>query len=448
MKVKDIVVATKGILLSGDLDTEVIGVTQDSREVLVGNLYVPIIGEKHDGHRFIENAFEKGAAASFTMQEEAIDGKAIIQVRDTIEALQRLAHYVRTSNPIKVVGVTGSVGKTSTRDMIYSVVNQKYKTLKTLGNYNNEIGLPLTILRYLDEEVMILEMGMNHMGEIAVLSKIAEPDIAVITNVGTAHIGEVGSRENILKAKLEIIDGMQEGTLIINNDNDMLKKIKETHIPVLRVSTKQGDIVAKDIVLQEDSSNFVVVVDNNESNVYIPVPGQHFITNALLAIMVGKQLDIPLPLCIKGIKEFELTKNRMDTIVLKNDIKVIDGTYNASEDSMKSSIDVLANYQGRKICVLADMLEMGSYAKELHVSVGEYVAKKNIDILICKGEDAKYMQQGATSQGMKNTVLFETNEEVMKYLEAIIQPGDVILCKGSNGMKVKEIVEYIKGRYA
>lgn len=447
MRIKDILIATNGRLLSGDLETEITGVTQDSRKIEVGNLYVPIIGENHDGHDFIESAFDNGAVATFASHDISYPGKVVVRVEDTLQALQQLAHYIRVNNPIKVIGITGSVGKTSTRDMIYSVVSQKYKALKTLGNYNNDIGLPLTISRYRGEDVMVLEMGMSQLGEISLLSKLAQPDIAVITTIGTAHIGDLGSRENILKAKLEIIDGITDGVLIVNDDNDLLHQIQIPNLDVRRVGTGPCDIVAKNIILKEESSKFTIVLDNNETKVHVPLPGKHFVINALLAIAVGRQLDIPLDLCIKGIEQFELTKNRMDTLTLKNNIKIIDGTYNASEDSMKSSVDVLVNYQGRKICVLADMLDMGDYAKALHQSVGRYVAEKGIDILICKGQNAKFIQQAAIDNGMHNTLLFETNVQVIQYLDTILQRDDVILCKGSNGMHMKEIVEYLKGKF-
>ena len=447
MRVKDILVATNGTLLSGDLNTEITGVTQDSRMIEVGNLYVPIIGENHDGHNFIKGAFDNGAVATFSSHDISFPDKVVIRVVDTLEALQQLAHYIRVNNSVKVVGITGSVGKTSTRDMIYSVVSQKFNALKTLGNFNNDIGLPLTISRYQGEDVMVLEMGMSQLGEISLLSKLAQPDIAVITTIGTAHIGDLGSRENILKAKLEIIDGVTDGVLIVNDDNDLLHQMEIQRLEVVRVGTGNCDIVAKNISLKENSSEFNIVLDNNETKVHVPLPGKHFVINALLAIAVGRQLDIPLDLCIKGIEQFELTKNRMDTLTLKNNIKIIDGTYNASEDSMKSSIDVLVNYQGRKICVLADMLDMGDYAKELHQSVGKYVAEKGIDMLICKGENAKFIQQAAMDNGMDHAVLFETNEQVIQYLDSVLQRDDVLLCKGSNGMHMKEIVEYLKGKF-
>ena len=354
-----------------------------------------------------------------------------------------MASYLRNHRPVKVVGVTGSVGKTSTRDMVYSVVKQKYKTLKTEGNYNNEIGLPLTILRYHDEEVLVLEMGMNHLQEMSRLSMIARPDIACITNVGTAHIGELGSRENILKAKLEIINGMKEGsTLIINQDNDMLQTVELPHLNVVRVGKgKEASIQASHIVLEETKSSFEVEYQGKKEIIEVPVQGEHNISNALIAIAVGIELNISLEDIKKGIQEFKLTKNRMD-ILEKNHKTVIDGTYNASVDSMKSSIDVLANYKKRKVAILADMLELGDYSQQLHEEVGSYVASKGIDILVCVGKEAKYIYQKAR-ESMKDVYYFESNQEVIARLDELLKEDDVILVKGSHSMNLKEVVEKI-----
>ena len=208
MLIKEIVGATGGTLLSGNMNDDVRGFTQDTRQIHQGDMYIPLVGEKNDGHQFIKQAFEAGASAVMTAHPIEDDTHNVILVKDTLQALTDMAAYLREHRDVKVVGITGSVGKTSTKDMIYAVVSTQYKTLKTLGNYNNHIGLPLTILRYQNEDVMVLEMGMNHLGEIHHLTHIAKPDIACITNVGTAHIGELGSRENILKAKMEIVDGL------------------------------------------------------------------------------------------------------------------------------------------------------------------------------------------------------------------------------------------------
>lgn len=443
MKVYEIVEATRGILVSGNKDDEINFFSQDSRQMTNGGMYIPLKGERFDGHNFIESAFQTGAQAIISEKDVNYEDKIIIKVKDTHQALKDMASYLRNHRPVKVVGVTGSVGKTSTRDMVYSVVKQKYKTLKTEGNYNNEIGLPLTILRYHDEEVLVLEMGMNHLQEMSRLSMIARPDIACITNVGTAHIGELGSRENILKAKLEIINGMKEGsTLIINQDNDMLQTVELPHLNVVRVGKgKEASIQASHIVLEETKSSFEVEYQGKKEIIEVPVQGEHNISNALIAIAVGIELNISLEDIKKGIQEFKLTKNRMD-ILEKNHKTVIDGTYNASVDSMKSSIDVLANYKKRKVAILADMLELGDYSQQLHEEVGSYVASKGIDILVCVGKEAKYIYQKAR-ESMKDVYYFESNQEVIARLDELLKEDDVILVKGSHSMNLKEVVEKI-----
>ena len=443
MKVYEIVEATRGILVSGNKDDEINFFSQDSRQMTNGGMYIPLKGERFDGHNFIESAFQIGAQAIISEKDVNYEDKIVIKVKDTHQALKDMASYLRNHRPVKVVGVTGSVGKTSTRDMVYSVVKQKYKTLKTEGNYNNEIGLPLTILRYHDEEVLVLEMGMNHLQEMSRLSMIARPDIACITNVGTAHIGELGSRENILKAKLEITDGMKEGsTLIINQDNDMLQTVELPHLNVVRVGKgKEASIQASHIVLEETKSSFEVEYQGKKEIIEVPVQGEHNISNALIAIAVGIELNISLEDIKKGIQEFKLTKNRMD-ILEKNHKTVIDGTYNASVDSMKSSIDVLANYKKRKVAILADMLELGDYSQQLHEEVGSYVASKGIDILVCVGKEAKYIYQKAR-ESMKDVYYFESNQEVIARLDELLKEDDVILVKGSHSMNLKEVVEKI-----
>lgn len=443
MKVYEIVEATRGILVSGNKDDEINFFSQDSRQMTNGGMYIPLKGERFDGHNFIESAFQTGAQAIINEKDVNYEDKIVIKVKDTHQALKDMASYLRNHRPVKVVGVTGSVGKTSTRDMVYSVVKQKYKTLKTEGNYNNEIGLPLTILRYHDEEVLVLEMGMNHLQEMSRLSMIARPDIACITNVGTAHIGELGSRENILKAKLEIINGMKEGsTLIINQDNDMLQTVELPHLNVVRVGKgKEASIQASHIVLEETKSSFEVEYQGKKEIIEVPVQGEHNISNALIAIAVGIELNISLEDIKKGIQEFKLTKNRMD-ILEKNHKTVIDGTYNASVDSMKSSIDVLANYKKRKVAILADMLELGDYSQQLHEEVGSYVASKGIDILVCVGKEAKYIYQKAR-ESMKDVYYFESNQEVIARLDELLKEDDVILVKGSHSMNLKEVVEKI-----
>lgn len=444
MYVYEIVEATQGQLLSGDMNQDIISFSQDSRTVKEGGMYIPIKGERFDGHQFIDSAFENGAAAIITHEHVSYPDKIVIAVPDTLQALKDMARYLRSHRPVKVIGITGSVGKTSTRDMVYSVVRQQYRTLKTEGNYNNEIGLPLTILRYRDEEVMVLEMGMNHLGEMSRLSHIALPDIAAITNVGTAHIGELGSRENILKAKLEITDGMSDGaTLIINQDNDMLQSVDIDRLHIVRVGQNpDSDVVAKDIECHEHDSVFTLHYKGQDHRIQVPVQGVHNVSNALIAIAVGLELNMTIDQIQKGIMAFELTKNRMDIVEKSQHHTVIDGTYNASVDSMKSSIDVLAQYKRRKVAILADMLELGKYSEELHRSVGKYVVDKGIDVLVCVGQEAHYMYDEASSS-LHQVYYFEKNEQLIRELDRILHPDDVILVKGSHSMNLKEVVDAI-----
>lgn len=449
MLIKEIIEATHGKLLSGNLNDDIKVFTQDTRVIHGGEMYIPLIGENNDGHDYIEQAFLNGASSIITSKQVSYEDKNVILVEDTLVALGMMAAYLREHRHVKVVGITGSVGKTSTKDMIYSVVSTKYKTLKTLGNYNNHIGLPLTILRHQDEEVMILEMGMNHLDEIHYLTKIARPDVAAITNVGTAHIGELGSRENILKAKMEIIDGLKEnGTLVINDDNDMLHTVKEEGYHLLRVGiNNECTLKAINVDLRIEESFFDIEYLGKTYHIHVPVSGEHFVYNALIAIGIGLTLDIDMEQCIEGVEHFELTKNRMDIIELQNNIKVIDGTYNANLDSMKSSLDVLAQYPSRKIAVIADMLELGDYEESIHQEVGAYVVEKNIDEVLCVGKASLYVIEKAKELDFHNVYHFDNNQLLNQYLDELLEKDDIVLVKGSNGMKLKEVVEHLKERF-
>ena len=278
--------------------------------------------------------------------KEKYKNKIIIKVNNTIPAMQKIAKYKRNEYNIPVIGVTGSVGKTSTKDIIASVMSKKYKTLKTIGNYNNHIGVPLTILGLKEHDAAVIEMGMNHLGEISVLTNIAKPTISVITNIGTSHIGELGSRENILKAKLEILEGMEENSpIVINNDNDMLHnwylQNKDKKNIITYGIESNSDIMAKNIYTDDNGSKFTVNVDEKDYDVEINIGGKHFISNSLCAICVGLQNNIEMEKIIEGIKEFELTKRRMEIKKGIKDCIIINDSYNASYDSMKAAIEYL-----------------------------------------------------------------------------------------------------------
>ena len=452
--VKDILNVTNGKLVIGKEEEICENFCRNSREAKENDIYLGIKGETINGSIFFEEAFEKGAKGAILQdieiseeQLQKYQNKFIILVENTIKAMQQIAEYKRNLYNIPVIAITGSVGKTSTKDMVASVVNKQFRTLKTEGNYNNHIGVPLTIFRLKNEEAMVVEMGMNHLGEISTLTKIAKPTVAVITNVGTAHIGNLGSRENILKAKLEILEGLEpNGYIVINNDNDLLHKWylenKEKYNIITYGIENKSDYMAENIVSKEDGSTYTLKGTNQK--IKVPVGGNHFVQNSLCAVAVGSIFKMPLEKMVKGINEFELTKKRMDITTLQNSITVINDYYNANYDSMKAALEYLGNLkEKRKIAVLGDMLELGDYSKELHEKVGEEVVKNKIDILITVGKEAK--QIAKISEGkIKEIIECNTNEDAIENINKIKQENDAILLKASNGMHFGEILEGIR----
>ena len=454
MKIEEIVKVINGNLIIGNKEIEVENFSKDTRTIQKDDIYIGIKGQNFDGSSFWKQALDAGAKAviiskqNITEEDKIIyKDKVIIEAEDTLNALYEIAKYKRSKYNIPVIAITGSVGKTSTKDIVASVVSQKFKTLKTEGNNNNNIGLPLTILKLKNEEALVVEMGMNHFGEISLLTNIAKPTLAIITNIGTSHIGNLGSRENILKAKLEILEGMKIPKVIINNDNDLLHKWYNENKNKIEIHTygikNESEIMAQNIELGEEESKFLAKLkDNEELQINIPVGGEHFIYNALCGISVGKLLGLSNEKIEKGISTFELTKKRMDIKNLKNGVTLINDSYNASYESMKASLEYLSKRTDlRKIAVLGDMLELGEYSKELHKKVGEEVAKGNIDILICRGEYSQDIIEGAKNNKKTKIIKLNTNDEILKKLQEILKEGDVVLIKASNAMKFYEICQ-------
>lgn len=454
IRVKDIIKVTKGKLITGNEELICEKFSKDTRTIQKGDIYIGIKGEKFDGSEFWKQALDSGAEAviisniEITQEEKEIySSKTIIKVEDTLKALYEIAKFKRSLYNIPVVAITGSVGKTSTKDIIASVVSTKYKTIKTEGNNNNNIGLPMTILKLKDHEAMVIEMGMNHFGEISLLTDIARPTLAVITNIGTSHIGNLGSRENILKAKMEILEGMETPKIVINNDNDLLHKWCEQNNSKIEIHTygieNSSEITATDINLNIENSTFIAKMKEEKIKIEVPIAGEHFVYNALSAIQVGKILKITNEQIQQGIAKFELTKKRMETRKLQNGAILINDSYNASYESMKASIKYLGSHIGkRKIAVLGDMFELGEYAKELHEKVGKEVAKNNIDILICTGENSEYIVKKAKEENDKIEIHFlKNNEEILEKLQQILREEDIVLVKASNGMKFYEICQ-------
>ena len=456
--IKDILISTEGILITGNENLICKEFSKDTRTIKEGDIYIGIKGENFDGNIFWEKALDNGAMGvivqdiEFDKKDiERYQNKVIIKVKDTLQALYKLASYKRDIYDVPVIAITGSVGKTSTKDLVANVVAQKYKVCKTIGNNNNNIGMPFTILNAPnDAEAFVLEMGMNHFGEIHLLSKIAKPNICIITNIGTSHIGNLGSRENILKAKLEILDGAKNPYMVINNDNDLLHKWYQENNN-MNVKTyginEKSDMQAKDIQLYENNSEYKIKINNKEEKIRVPVGGEHFVLNSLCAIAVGELLNIENEDIKKGIETFSLTKNRMEVIELKDKIKIINDAYNSSVESVKASLAYMNNLKSnRRIAVLGDILETGEFAEKLHRKIGEVVCENNVDILICSGKNAKYIIESARENGFDETNMyyFEDKEEIVDLIKQIIQTEDVVLFKASNGMRFFDIVEKLK----
>ena len=443
--VRDIIDICNGELVCGNLDLECISFCKDTREIAHGDVYVGIKGDTFNGNNFYRDAFDKGASICILDMDTKISGKnkykdkTIILVDDTISCLQKLAKYKRSLYNIPVVAITGSVGKTSVKDIIYSVVSSKYKTLCTKGNMNNHIGVPLTILGLKDHEALILEMGMNHMGELHVLSNIANPTVSVITNIGTAHIGNLGSRENILKAKLEILDGINQDMLVINNDDDMLRTVKYDSLITIGIDN-DSDYMAREIEDNIFSSNFYI----NDEYISIPVGSRAFVYNALFAYAVGIKLGISSDEIKDALKKFKLTPHRLEMIDTGK-IRIIDDTYNASLDSVRNAVSLLSRVDNRKVFIFGDILELDEYGMDIHREIGSYVLDNSIDVFICVGELSKYSYEIANNSD-KDTkcYYFKDNSELLDDVWKILNDGDIVLIKGSHGMKLVDVVDFLK----
>ncbi|MBQ6992703.1 MAG: UDP-N-acetylmuramoyl-tripeptide--D-alanyl-D-alanine ligase [Clostridia bacterium] len=452
--VKTILEVCNGKLLTNNNENEIENFERNTKNIQVGDMYLAIKGENADGNDFVEVALQNGAIGAIvdkTPNQEIIEKyseKCIIQVEDTIKAIQQLANYKREKNNIPVVAITGSVGKTSTKDLVASVLSQQFKVLKTEGNYNNHIGLPLTLLKLKDHDIAVVEMGMNHFGEIRTLTKIAKPNVAIFTNIGTSHIGNLGSRENILKAKLEMLEGLDKnGSIIINNDNDLLNSWNDTE-KLSNVNTygiySDSMYKADNIEIIDNGSKYELLSKENKYEITVPVSGEHFVYNSLCAFVAGKIFNIPEEKIIKGIAEFKLTAKRMDIKKIKENITVINDSYNASFDSVKAALEVLKNTKGgRKIAILGNMLELGEFTQELHEKVGEEVIRNKIDLLITVGEYAKSISKISKEKGMLNVFECNSIDEASEKIKEIMREEDIILLKASNSMNFSKILEKI-----
>ena len=454
INLKEVLPQISGEVLCGDADKEIEGVSIDTRTIESGETYFALKGENTDGTKYCKDAVKKGAIICFIQENIFTDeelselGKSatIVLVPNVEDTLVEIAKVKRSLYDIPVVAITGSVGKTSTKDVIARVMAEKYNVQKTQGNHNNRLGVPLTIMGLKDHDALVIEMGMNHAGEISELTQIARPTLSVISNIGTSHIGNLGSRENILKAKLEILEGMDKGKIIINNDNDLLHKwnLEDTDNEKITFGIKEKSrYTAENVKIKEDGNEFTLKIDNQEYEFTTKKPGDIFILNALSAIAVGLEYDIPIEKIQNAVADAEIAKNRMD-IEKKDNVLYIKDYYNASLESIKPSLEYLSSLTGgKKIAVLGDIKEVGDFSQELHETVGVEVAKNKIDILITVGKEAEYIGNTAVLNGMprENVFMYRTNLQASTKLKEIISSGDKVLLKASNSMRFGEIYD-------
>ncbi len=425
-------------------------VSIDSRSLEPGSIFFAIRGENMDGHDYVASAVATGAAAVVIHREDmgvrAADA-AVIKVDDTTQALLDFAGYYRSLFHIPIVAVTGSSGKTTTKDIVASVLSAKYNTLKTQGNLNNQTGMPLTVLQLnSSHEAAVIELGLCDKGEIATMAKSLRPDIGIVTNVGYSHLEKLGTRQGIYEEKVSLFaDFGARNAAVVNRDDGFLKQYHSGNHAVIGVGISEGDIKATDVVLNEEGIEFCV----NAERYSFSLPGRHNVYNCLVAVTIGKMLHLTQEEIQKGFDDFSPSKNRMDFQTVA-EIMIINDCYNSNPDAARAALDVLSDMQcdGKKIAVLADMLELGEQAGVLHEELGVYVAQKNIDRVITVGEQAAHLAQGCRMGGMEEERVEHclNNEQVVQYLVQTAHKGDCVLLKGSRGMHLEEVLSQFTER--
>ena len=449
MTLSNIAKACEGELYlpEGFLDKEVDNVTIDSRTVCEGSLFVPIVGARVDGHTFISQVYNAGAICTLTERELTDEEKSInkpyILVESSLIAIKKIAAFYRNQLDIKVVGITGSVGKTSTKEIISSVLDVKYNVLKTQGNFNNEIGVPLTIFRIRDEhKIAVIEMGINSFGEMTRLSEIVRPDIAVITNIGVCHLENLIDRDGVLRAKTEIFKNLNENAMVVlNGDDDKLSTVLDVDgtKPIFYGIDNKCEVYADNINSRGlKGMECDIHIDNSIISVLVPVPGKHMVYNAMTAAIIGNKLGLNNDEIKRGIEKMETISGRFN-IIEKDDITIIDDCYNANPVSMKASLDVLNQADTRKVAILGDMFELGDNEAELHKEIGDYIEKTNIDVIICIGNLSKNIKPAG-----KVVFYFNNLDDFFGRIEELIFSKDTILIKASHGMEFVKIVNYFK----
>lgn len=452
MTARQLAQACGGRLLLGDPETPVKHISLNSNTMEGNDLFVPLIGEKVDAHCFINQAFANGAAAALTSEHSQAPqgaGGVWIQVEDTKKALQDIGRWYRRRLSLPIIGITGSVGKTTTREMVAAALSARRRVFKTPGNYNSQVGVPVTLSKIGgSDEIAVIELGMSEPGEMTVIARIACPDMAVITNIGVTHIGQLGSQENIYREKMSIQDGLKPGgTLILNGDDPWLARAgaKEGCSTVYYGTGEHCDYRAEEIRIKDGYPSFTAVCPGKKVPVKLRVMGKHQVGNALAALAVAHLNGVPLAKAAKALEQFKGYKGRQQRWEVDG-ITLIDDTYNASPDSMKAAVDILSSLVNadRRIAVLADMKELGEEALKYHAEVGAHVGASRVDLLITYGQLAAEIQKEAKRcRSDLHTLHFENRDELEAYLLKEVCRGDAVLLKGSNSMKLGEVAEHV-----
>lgn len=454
MKIKDIINIIDGELLSGNYEDDITHIEQDSREIKRGDTFIAFKGEDFDGNVFVYDAIENGAKTCIVTSKDLKPVSVnVIYVEDAQTALDRLIEYKFSIVKPIIVAITGSVGKTSTRDIMANILSEKYKVFRSEKNYNERRGLPLNAINMpYDTEVAVLEMGMDKLGEISELSCLFHPDYAVITNIGMSHIEKLGNRENIFKAKLEIIDGIKDkGYLVLNIDDEYLNSfVEEQRDNMFRTfklltyainNDAESDIVGKLIQIDQDSMSVTVKYGDNIFKIDTNLRGKHNIYNMLPGILIGLELGLKEEEIQKGLERILLTERRMDKFTTTNNMTVYDDTYNASLESVLAGLEILKREEGRKVAILGDILELGEFSEEIHRKIGKFINESKIDFVITAGVNSQFINDEIISI---DNVHFNNAEEVVANLDNLLQDGDSILVKASNGMEFSLIANKLR----
>jgi UDP-N-acetylmuramoyl-tripeptide--D-alanyl-D-alanine ligase len=442
-------------LFSGDGAVVIERVSTDSRTLKPGELFVALRGENFDGHNFIESAANSGAAGAiveFNWKGAVPEGFALIRAQDTLQAYQELAANYRRSLSLKVVAITGSNGKTSTKDFAAAVLGRRFRVTKTEGNFNNHVGLPRTMLEASSrDEIAVWEIGMNHPGEVAALARIAMPDLGIITNIGVAHIEFMGSREAIAAEKGTLAEAVDaQGTVILNADDAFMESLaKRARGKVLLAGTTAGTIRASEISQSESGIDFTIMEGPHRCRAQLPVPGLHMVQNALLAVAAGRVFGLSLEECAAGLVGAPLAKARLQIKEIQG-VHFLDDSYNANPDSMKAALRTLVELDadGKRFAVLGEMRELGAESEHGHCEVGETAAALKVDHLITIGDVAATIAKAAEHAGLEKSVAVRSTSEAAELLREIAAPGDLVLIKGSRAARTEEVIEQFRLRHS